>query len=150
MRVTIFDATLNSKCGEEPDPTPLLNGCGFLWVKPDDPNTMRNLLFENGAAMDNATWADFVKKNAESATLHDPIATPWKHKLIGPAEPQDKNSQPSDLTLFLSRVGFNKTRSEAVVYVLMFSYMDKVATAGDYFVFGLDKSGKWHPQGRVT
>ncbi len=150
VRVTISNTTLNSKCGEEASPIPTVNGCGFLWIQPDDANSLRNLLFENGAPMDNATWADFVKKNAESSVLHEPIKTPWKHKLIGPGNEPDKDWQSPDLGIFLSRVGFNATKSEAVVYVLAFSYMKDVSTEGDYFVFSLDKTGKWQPQGRVA
>lgn len=33
--VTLFGLTLNSKCGEDGSSVPLVNGCTFLWIKPD-------------------------------------------------------------------------------------------------------------------
>ena len=52
--------------------------------------------------------------------------------------------------IFLSQVGFNQKKTQAIVYVLIFSYMDQITTAGDYFIFHLKKSGHWEPKGRVT
>jgi hypothetical protein len=150
LRVTIFSVTLNSKCGEAASPTPLANGCTFLWMKPDNASKVKNLLCSQWGEMDSATWSDFEGKNAESVHLHEPLSTPWKHKLLGAGDETTKDWQAPDLTLFLSRVGFNRSKTEAVVYVLMFSYMDQVATAGDYFLFRLSKTGKWEPNGRVT
>lgn len=148
--VTIFNVTLNSKCGKDVYPSPLANGCTFLWMKPDTANSIKKLLRENWAEMENSTWLNFEQENAASVSLHEPISTPWKHKLIGPGDEPSKTWESPDLTIFLSRVGFNQKKTEAIVYVLMFSYMDQVTTAGDYFLFRLDKTGHWKPNGRVT
>lgn len=82
--------------------------------------------------------------------MKEPIATPWKHKLAFPEDEPSKDWDSPDLTIFLSSVGFNQTKTEAVVYVLIFSYVDKVATTGDYFLFRIGKTGHWEPSGRVT
>ncbi len=82
--------------------------------------------------------------------MQEPIATPWKHKLIYPGDPPSKDWDSPNLTVFLSRVGFNQKKTEAVVYVLTFSYMDQVDTGGDYFLFRIGKSGHWEPNGHVT
>jgi hypothetical protein len=148
--ITIFNITLNSKCGEDANPDPLVNGCTFLWMKPDTANSVRHLLREEWADMENSTWSDFEENNAASALLHEPISTPWKHKLIGPRDAPSKDWESPDMTIFLSRVGFNQKKTEAVVYVLIFSYMDQVATAGDYFLFRRDKAGRWKPNGRIN
>lgn len=148
--VTIFKVTLNSKCGEDAYPAPLVNDCTFLWIKPDTAESVKLLLQETWAGMENATWSDFKEKNAESINLHEPIATPWKHKLTGPGDDAPKGWESPDLAIFLSRVGFNKKRTEAIVYVLMFSYMNQVSTAGDYFLFRVDKKGHWETNGRAT
>jgi hypothetical protein len=150
IRVTIFNQTLNTRCGDAAYPSPTVNGCTFLWVKPDDSKTVKNLLRDQWGAMSDETWAGFVEKNAESVRLHEPISTPFKHKLLGPEDKQTGDWQSPDLALFLSRVGFNRKKTEAVVYVLMFSYMDQVSTAGDYFLFRLSNTGRWEPNGRVT
>lgn len=148
--VTIFKATLNSKCGEDAYPAPLANDCTFLWIKPDTAASVKQRLDEEWPGMENSTWSDFEAKNASSINLHEPIATPWKHKLISPGDDASKDWDSPDLAIFLSRVGFNKTRTEAIVYVLMFSYIDQVSTAGDYFLFRVDKKGHWKTSGRVT
>jgi hypothetical protein len=148
--VSIFNVTLNSKCGEDAYPAPLANDCTFLWIKPDTADSVKRRLHEEWAGMENSTWSDFEGKNATSINLHEPISTPWKHKLIGPDYEPSKDWGSPDLAIFLSRVGFNQKRTEAIVYVLMFSYMDQVATTGDYFLFRLDKTGHWETSGRVT
>ena len=148
--VTIFGVTLNSECGEEANPLPLANGCTFLWIKPDTANSVERLLHEEWAGFDNSAWSDFVAKNAASVRLQEPIATPWKHKLIFPGDGPSKDWDSPNLAIFLSRVGFNQKKTEAVVYVLTFSYTDQVDTAGDYFLFRIDKTGRWKPKGRVT
>jgi hypothetical protein len=148
--VTIFNVTLNSKCGEDAYPSPLANGCTFLWMKPDTANSVKRLLREDWADMENSTWSDFEGENAASVNLHEPISTPWKHKLIGAGDEPSKDWESPDLTIFISRVGFNQKKTEAVVYVLVFSYIDQVATAGDYFLLRKDKAGHWETSGRVT
>jgi hypothetical protein len=152
--ITIFNVTLNSKCGKDAYPSPLANGCSFLWMKPDTANSIKKLLRDNWADMDDSTWLDFERENAASVNLHEPISTPWKHRLVGPGDEASKNWESPDMTIFLSRVGFNQKKTEAIVYVLMFSYMDQVATTGDYFLFRLnktgDKTGDWETSGRVT
>ena len=148
--VTIFGVTLNSKCAEAGNPLPLANGCTFLWIKPDTASSVKKLLHGEWADLENSTWSDFEAKNAASVRLKEPIAAPWKHKLIFPGDEPSKDWNSPNLTIFLSRVGFNQKKTEAVVYVLIFSYMDQVETAGDYFLFRIGKTGHWEPNGRVT
>lgn len=52
--------------------------------------------------------------------------------------------------LFLSRVGFNKKKTEAVVYMLVFSYLASGGTGGQYFLLRTDTTGQWKPNGRLT
>lgn len=148
--ITIFGVTLNSKCGEEAYPSPLANGCTFFWVMPDTANTVKKLLHDEWTDLENSTWSDFEIKNTASVGLQEPIDTPWKHKLIFPGDNPSKDWNSPNLTLFLSRVGFNQKKTEAVVYVLIFSYIDQVKTTGDYFFFRIGKTGHWEPNGRVT
>ncbi len=44
--VTIDGMTLNTKCGKEAYPSPLANGCTFLWIEPDTANSVQKLLHE--------------------------------------------------------------------------------------------------------
>ncbi len=72
--VTIDGMTLNTKCGEEAYPSPLANGCTFLWIKPDTANSVQKLLHEDWAGFEKSTWSDFETKNAASVRLQEPIA----------------------------------------------------------------------------
>ena len=148
--ITISDVTLNSKCGEDAYPSPLANGCTFLWIAPDTPADVKELLRQDWADLDDSTWTNFVANNAVSARLREPIATRLQHKLVGDSDPLSQDSASPDLAIFLSRVGFNQNKTEAIVYVLIFSNMANVSTAGDYFLFRLDKQEHWKAQGRVT
>lgn len=150
LHVTIFNQTLNSKCGAEAYPSPLANDCSFLWIKPDTADSVKELLRGEWTELESSTWSDFEGKNAVSVKLHEPISTPWPHMLAGSDEEGPKRWESPDLAIFLSQVGFNQKKTEAVVYVLIFSYMDQVATTGDYFLFHLDRTGHWKPNGRVT
>jgi len=54
------------------------------------------------------------------------------------------------MTIFLSRVGFNSKNTEAIVYVLAFSYLDRTATTGDYLRFRAGPDKTWTLAGRVS
>src|SRR5512141_2622208 len=71
LRVTIFNETLNSKCGEAGYPAPLANGCTFLWVKPDDAKSVQKLLRDQWGETESETWESFVEKNAKSFPLQE-------------------------------------------------------------------------------
>jgi hypothetical protein len=151
VHVVISDATLNFKCGGESGNPTLANGCSFLAIPPDTADQIRELLRKKWPDLAKSTWADFQEKNNEGAKLTDSFVTPWKHRLVGADIHDDgaKEWDSPDMELFLSRVGFNVQKSEAVVYVLSFSYMDQVPTGGDYFLFRLNEQKKWQPNGRI-
>ena len=94
LHVTIFNQTLNSKCGVDAYPSPLANDCSFLWIKPDTADSVKELLRGNWAELENSTWSDFEGKNAVSVNLHEPISTPWPHRLTGFDEESRKDGNP--------------------------------------------------------
>lgn len=155
LHAVIYDRTLNGSCDGTSDIPVLANGCTFLWVNPDTAESVEKLLRTRMHGLSRSTWKTFKATNAASISLHDPLATPWKHRFTG------KNSQPDgskeweapDMTIFLSRVGFNAKKTEAIVYVLVFSYVGQAATSGDYLLFrsnqGTGESKRWSLAGRV-
>ena len=150
--VAIYDRTLTSKCAAEGDNPVLAKGCTFLWVKPDTDADVERTLRRRFHGLDRSTWKNFKANNASSITLHDPIAAPWKHRITGsytPAEVSAEWASP-DMTVYLSRVGFNSRRTEAIVYVLAFSYVGRMATTGDYLRFRLGADKQWTLAGRVS
>ena len=156
--VAIYEHTLSSKC--EGDNPVVPKGCTFLWVKPDTDEDEERNLRSRFHGLHHSTWKNFKDNNASSVTLHDPIAAPWKHRLTGPyeqapgaqaapAEVSDEWASP-DMTIYLSRVGFDKKKTEALVYVLAFSYVGRPATTGDYLRFRLGPDKQWSLAGRVS
>ncbi len=151
VRVTIYDTTLNFKCGEESGNPTLANGCSFLAMPPTTPDEIESMLRQQCPDLSRSAWADFVAKNQASVTLKDSFVAPWQHRLVGKdiADDGAKEWASPDLTLFVSRIGFDGNRTEAIVYFLSFSYMQHVTTGGDYFVLRLAKDKKWNPVGRL-
>jgi hypothetical protein len=149
--VVIENVTLNFRCGAESNNPTLANGCSFLALTPATSGDVGELLTEKWPSMAKSTWADFQQKNGASAVLKDSFVTPWKHRLVGPDIPDDgsKEWHSPDIALIVSRVGFNAQKDEAVVYFLVFSYMEQVETGGDYFLLKLDDSKQWALKGRV-
>jgi hypothetical protein len=149
LHMLIAGTTLNFKCGGDSGNPVLMNGCSGMRMPPEKLSDVMRLLQENWPSMETASWEDFAKENADSATLRDNFSTAWKHKVAPLDIPLSGEWASPDVTIFLSRVGFNVNQTEAVVYCLTFSYMDNVFTEGDYFIFRTDR-GEWQPKGRVT
>jgi hypothetical protein len=148
--VEIYDRTLNSKCDGQADNPVLANGCTFFWVSPDTSQDVEQRLRKRWRGLERSTWKSFKTSNTGSVILHDPISTPWKHRFRGTNSPGDKDWESPDMTIFLSRVGFNSRKTEAVVYVLVFSYEGRVATTGDYLLFRAGPDKAWTLTGRVS
>jgi hypothetical protein len=71
---------------------------------------------------------------------------------MGTSAPVDGSKEwgAPDMTVFLSRVGFNSKKTEAIVYILAFSYLDRTATTGDYLRFRMGPDKTWTLAGRVS
>ncbi len=150
--VAIYQQTLTTKCAIQ-DETPIFaKGCSFLWVKPDTDEDVERTLRNRFHGLHGSTWKNFKANNATSITLHDPIAAPWKHRFTGPYAPAELSGEWSspDMTIYLSRVGFDKKQTEALVYVLVFSYVGRAATTGDYLRFRQGADKQWTLAGRVS
>jgi len=153
LHVAIYARTLNGSCDGDGNNPVLAKGCTFLWVKPDTSDDVEQKLRARFHGLERSTWKHFKASNAASITLHDPLSTPWKHRFVETSTPVDGSTEwdSPDMTIFLSSVGFNSKKTEAIVYVLVFSYLDRTATTGDYLRFrlGPDKT-TWTLAGRVS
>jgi hypothetical protein len=152
LHVAIYERTLSEKCDPGNDNPVFANGCTFFWVKPDTSDDVEQKLRARFHGLERSTWKHFVASNAASITLHDPLSTPWKHRFMGTTTPVDgsKEWDSPDMTIFLSRVGFNSKKTEAIVYILAFSYLDRTATTGDYLRFRAGPDKTWTLAGRVS
>jgi hypothetical protein len=147
LHATIYDKTLNLKCGEESGNPVLINGCGGLVMPPDRLEQVHSVLKTGLGFFSASTWESFAAMNQASVGIRDGFRTALKHKLIGKDLPEETSP---DFTFFLSRPGFSKDKTEALVFVLMFSYVENVPSSGDYFLVRLDRGSKaWKVGGRV-
>ena len=164
--VAIYERTLTTRCALQDEAPIFARGCSFLWVKPDTDEDVERNLRSRFHGLSHSTWKNFKKNNATSITLHDPLAAPWKHRFTGPHEDpstprtdapgsaapaaiSDEWNSP-DMTIYFSRVGFDKKKTEALVYVLVFSYVGNAATSGDYLRFRRERDQEWTLAGRVS
>jgi hypothetical protein len=149
--VVINDKTLNLQCGEKSENPVLLNGCSPMRVSNESLEEITNFLGENWPDLNKSTAQDFGKKNQASTRIREHISTPWKHLLVGDdiKDSDSKEWASPDMAIFASRVGFNPQNTEAIVYLLDFSYLENVPTEGDYFLFRRVGKG-WQPKGRIT
>lgn len=166
LHVAIYHRTLSGNCDPHAQNPVLIKGCSLLWIKPQVPGDVRAMLRARWHHFSKGAWKSFVQRNQASVELHEPIATPWKHRLVGGAIPavgdasaarpgkSDAAWQRPDMTIYLSRVGFNSKQTDAVVYVLVFSYLDGAAVSGDYLHFRAPKHDKgaknWSLAGRFN
>ena len=155
--VAIYERTLTSKCAVNDEIPVFAKGCSFFWVKPDTDEIVEQNLRSRFHGLHRSTWKNFKASNATSITLHDPITAPWKHKFIGPVTPAEFSDEwaSPDMTIYFSRVGFDKGKTEALVYVLVFTYLDQDATAlspttGDYLRLRRGADKQWALAGRVS
>ena len=148
--VGIYAQTLNLKCGAESKNPVLINGCGGFFMPPDGIDQIHELLRQNFRSFSASTWSDFKSKNQSSVELADKFHTIWKHEVVGKNPPEGEAATGSDdCTFFFSQPGLSEEKSEAIVFVLMFSYLDGVPSTGDYFLLSLDKAKGWQVKGRV-
>jgi len=148
--IVIANRTVNFKCGNDPGAQILISLCSGMRIPPDMPGQIVGMLRKEWNDADALTFEDFTKKNADSVRLLDDFSTPWKHGFSASDPPQSTDkAASSDMDIYFSRVGFNPAATEAIVYALTISRMDRVSTEGDYFLFRLDAEG-WKPHGRLT
>ena len=148
----ILDDTLDFECGTDSQQPILLNGCSPMVMPPNTPKEINQLLRQNWPDMAKQTWDNFEKVNAKSAKLRDNFLTTCKHELIGDdvaAHNSNKSDSPNG-AFYFSRVGFNPSRTEAIVYAFFASYVEGVHSTGDYFLLHLNKSKKWELSARIN
>ena len=121
-------------------------------MPPDTTEQVIQLLHDNWKELAKSTSDDFEQKNATSTKLQDSIASTMKHKVLPIADSNAMSGEwhSPDLIICFSRVGMNPQKTEAIVYALNLSYMADVPTEGDYFLFRLNDSKQWKPNGRIT
>jgi len=149
VHVGIFNRTLKFGCGDYSGEVPLANNCSFMTLGANTPADVKEVLKSGWGRMPDSMWNDFVRANAATATVQDLFKMSWKHRILGPGVGEDKEWDSPNFVFFFSTVGFDASRTSAMVFVLLFSYTDNVHTAGDYFRLHLNKKDEWEIDGRV-
>ncbi len=149
VRVGIFNRTLEFGCNDYSAGVPLANGCSFMAVPPDTTADVKALVKSNWKDMPESMWDDFEQKNSTIERVDDSFKTQWKHRMDGEGVEDAPGWDPPNFIFFFSRVGFDDKKTEAMVYVLLFSYEDNVPTGGDYFRLRLSSNKEWEIDGRI-
>jgi hypothetical protein len=151
VHVVIFNRTLKFGCGDYSSGVPLGNNCSFMTLGASTPADVTRVLKSGWGRLPDSMWNDFVRANSATANVQDSFKTSWKHRIDGQGveKPKDKEWDSSNFTFFFSSVGFDAEKTQAMVFVLLFSYTDGVRTSGDYFRLRLNKKNEWEINGRV-
>ncbi len=153
IHALIVNDTINLNCGEKSGNPIMLNNCSPMMIPPTTAAQLHSFLAGEFQLQD-STWSDWLATNAKSWRLQEHFKTPWKHGLTGSG--LDPNSLPSpewdnaDCAFYFSRVGFDETKKEALVFVYFASYMSRAPSSGDYFLLHQQDNNEWKIDGRTN
>lgn len=128
----------------------ILDGCSGLARPGQDPADMLVVVKEAIPALDDEVIRDFLAKGAASVAIGAPLAHSIRQVIWTPAEPA---GFPADLgkpeaAMNLSRVGFDASRSRALLYIGSISYTASEHSFGEY-VYLTKTNGSWTVQGTM-
>lgn len=144
-RVTIANRTATFSCSLSREELIQLEGCSGMRPPQETAEQVMARLKGKLAAPDEAL-ADLRAKNEKAAVLDKPFASLKSQQAFWGPRKDMKRSQLArpDLAVAVSRVGFDKPRRHAVVYVATMSWTDPKGSYGEYVL--LEKSGaRWKP-----
>jgi hypothetical protein len=153
IHALIASDTLNLTCGEQSQNPIMLDNCSPMLVPPTTKDNLHTMLAAEFQFRD-ATWSDLLSQNAKSWRLQDQFKTKWAHGLTGTGVDSALLSAPEwknpDCAFYLSRVGFDEAKKEALVFVFFSSYLDRAPSSGDYFLLRRREDAKWRIDGRMN
>ena len=141
-RVIIADRTATLSCSLSPEELIQLEGCSGMRAPQETPEQLAARLKRSLGAADE-TVADLRSKSEKDVAVGKPFKLAAKQTLWGPREGAKRsNLFKPDVAVSVSRVGFNKARTQALAYVATMSWTDPKGSFGEYLL--LEKSrGKW-------
>jgi hypothetical protein len=146
--ILIIASTQSLQCGDTGTGMVLMNGCG-IWAPPQTAEVVHEVTQKNWPQMSESTWKSFLSANQKQSTLRDQMTTTWRHQFNNFSDTSPSPAKP-DAVILLSSVGFNTDKSQALVYVLLLSYMQRVRTSGTLFLVKKLQSGSWAIDGKET
>jgi hypothetical protein len=153
IHALIVNDTLNLGCGENSKNPIMLNGCSPMLMPPTTADDLHKMLRDEFHFHD-AIWLDLLAQNGKSWRLQDHFKTPWLHGLTGagidPASLSAPEWKNPDCAFYFSRVGFDETRKQAIVFVFFASYLDRAPSSGDYFFLKQHENDEWKIDGRLN
>ena len=143
-RFLISDHTASFRCDGSPRNGLDVGGCSGMRIKEQTPKQALGQLRASLPGMLQSTVNDFELKNQTSFPLKDPLPLRVDHKLFGdghPGEPPESWGTP-DFAIYLSRVGFDREKNQALVYMAIISWTDARLSGGDYLLLSM-KEKRW-------
>jgi hypothetical protein len=138
--------TSTFECGS-PDNGMSMAGCNGLQWSGETPQQRMQIVQRDLPELEAGTVADFVSKNAKTASLDAQIPTKHKYLMfdLSHSDPIPSGWEHADF-IYLSRVAFNATRTQALVHVSFFSGSNGSDSGGKYILFRKTKN-RWERQG---
>lgn len=153
IHALIVNDTLNLGCGAESKNPIMLNDCSPMLMPPTTTDDLHKIL-KDEFHLNDALWADWTARNAKSWRLQDQFKTIWTHGLTGdgidPATLSAPEWKNADCAFYFSRVGFDESKKQAIVFVFYASYLDRAPSSGDYFFLKQHENGAWKIDGRLN
>jgi hypothetical protein len=140
----ISNRTTTFEC-DPPAPTGLdINGSGGMRTKNQGPRDVFNELASNLSGLTPELFMDFYSKTQSTTVVEKTLPINIKQAIWGPTSTTDlpKEWGNPDFSIYHSRVGFNDTKTQALVYVASTSWVDVSKSGGEYVLLTL-KNSKW-------
>lgn len=142
----VANRTSTFECGS-PHNGMSMGGCNGLQGSNETPQQRMRVVQRDLPDLQASTVADFESKNAKTAWVDAKVPTKRKYLMFGlsHSDPIPPGWEHADFFYF-SRVGFNTTRTQALVHVSFMSGTNAADSGGKYILFR-NVNGRWEREG---
>jgi hypothetical protein len=139
-RFLIADKTSTFSCGESTGNGLSIAGCNGLRNSNETPSDRMAIVTRDLRGLQKDTLREFLSANQQCVSITHKIPSDADYHLFN--DPEIPKAWKYSLLVYLSRVGFNREHTEALVNLGLFSYADRNLSEGHYVVLR-KLAGKW-------
>jgi hypothetical protein len=136
----IADKTSTFTCGESTGNGLAIAGCNGLRNSNETPSDRMAIVKRDLPELQKDTLREFLNANQQYVSITHKIPSSANYYLFN--DPEKPKDWKYSFLVYLSRVGFNREHTEALVNVGIFSYADSSLSEGHYLVLR-KAAGKW-------
>jgi hypothetical protein len=138
--ILIADKTSTFMCGESAGNGLSIAGCNGLRNSNETPSDRMAIVKRDLPELQKDTLGEFLNANQQYVSITHKISSSANYYLFN--DPEKPKDWKYSFLVYLSRVGFNRERTEALVNIGIFSYADSSLSEGHYVVLR-KTAGKW-------